>query len=85
MDINPTVAGILVTGVIGVAGFVIGNNRNESKARGRIYGRIDEKEEQYNKTFQRKDVCDVIHKTTTDTLNEIKQDVKKLLTKNGLK
>ncbi len=87
MTVEPNLvvfAGVLVTGVIGVAGFVMGNNRNESKARGGIYRRMDENKKDYNDTFQRKDICEVTHKVIADSLTEIKCDVKKLLKKNGV-
>ena len=32
-----------------------------------------------------KDVCKILHKQLHDDVGEIKQDVKKLLTKNGLR
>lgn len=83
--------GIIITmtsicaGVIGVAGFVIGNNRNESKARGRIYGRMDENKKEATDTFVRQDICSVVHKSLDGKIDGLCVDVKKLLQKNGLK
>lgn len=80
--------------LVAVVSFVIGNNRNESKARSRIYERLDETKEEINKTFSRQDVCGIVHKQVdnrlekierqTECISKIKAGVDMLLKKNGL-
>ena len=70
---------------IGVIGFVVGNNRQESKARSRIYERMDEELTKFEQRHVNKDVCEITHKNLERDVTEIKCDVKKLLQKNGLK
>lgn len=80
--------------LIAVISFVIGNNRNESKARSRIYERLDETKDEINNTFTRQDVCNVVHKQVdnqleriekaTECIPKIKVGIDMLLKKNGL-
>ena len=74
----------LSTFMLGLIGFVLGNQRVESRARKRVYERMDEVKDEIGETYTRKDVCAERHKTIEADLSEIKRDVKTLLTKNGL-
>ena len=71
-------------GLLAILVFVLGNARLEANKRGRIYERLDEVKEDNETKYVRRDLCDVVHKQVNDTLQEIKSDVKKLLTKNGI-
>ena len=70
--------------LIAVCSFVLGNNRQETRARSRVYQRLDEEMNKVDGTFVRKDICDVKYETVIKTLDEMKCDVKKLLKKNGV-
>ena len=86
--LNPSVV-ITITsicaGVVGVSGFVLGNNQNNIRERSRVYKHMDEREEDYKDTFQRKDVCSVMHKALTEKMDRVDRNVDKLLQKNGIK
>ena len=46
---------------------------------------MDEIKKQTDEKFQTKEICNIHIDTVTQTLNEIKNDVKTLLRKNGFK
>jgi len=79
---------IVLTSIVGTllatVSFVLGNIRTEAKKRGRIYERIDEHKEHCTNTFVTKEVCNILHQEIKEDMKEIKTDVKKLLTKNGI-
>jgi len=74
--------GIVVVG-FGVSLWKMGNGIKsdvDDKVR-RNYQRLDELKD----THVSKEVCGIVSKHITDTLDEVKSDVKKLLGKNGIK
>ena len=71
--------------VIAGVSFIVGAGNSESRKRGRVFARLDEHKEYSNITFVRKDVCAIINKQVSTDLMEIKKDIKKLLSKNGIK
>ncbi len=72
-------------GVIGLIGFVLSNNRNENKARSRVYKRVDEEIGKVRDDCVLKDVCDIQHKYTNDKLDGIDKKMDRLLEQNGIK
>ena len=86
-----TVAG----GVVAVIAATWKFSRDISDGNGRIHARIDkaeeiarretdEAEESTRENYRGKEVCDERHQTLTASVNEIKNDVKSLLKKNGI-
>lgn len=77
--------GSLVATIIGL---VLKFTNDEATKRRRIYERVDEVkkavDEKLDIKFVNKDICNLTHKQTNDTLQEIKADVKLLLRHNGL-
>lgn len=73
------------TAVIGIVGFVLGNARFEHNKRTRIYERLDENKQEAANTYVRQDICSVKSEGLRNDVSEIKQDVKKLLAKNGIR
>ena len=65
--------------------FVFKTNKDNRDTVSRVYKRLDEVKEVTDTVYTRKDVCVIRHEQITVDLKEIKGDVKKLLTKNGLK
>ena len=70
---------------LGFLGFVYKTTQDEVSKRSRIYTRLDEIKKQTDEKFQTKEICNIHIDTVTQTLNEIKNDVKTLLRKNGFK
>ncbi len=72
------------TSIVGMVGFVIGNTKAEATKRGQIYKRIDEEKTETEKTYVRQDLFKLTNEYISKDLKEIKDDVKKLLHKNGI-
>jgi len=71
IDIVYVIGGASALGVLGIAGFVLNNNHQESTNRKRVYERLDDLKLKAEQTFTRKDVCDVVHKGVNDNLMRI--------------
>jgi len=74
-------AAAVCTAVVGIAGFVIGNSRAETRARGRVYERLDEVRDDAESTYVRKDICE----EKTKRMESIERKLDRLLQKNGIK
>ena len=61
------------------------NNVDSTQRTGRVYQRLDEVKDANDIRYTSKEVCKVVHEQLKADIIEIKQDVKKLLTKNGIK
>ena len=72
-------------GLIALGGLVIAFAKYEDYKHNRIFERVDEIKNTSDKKFVLKDVCSVVHEQLKADIIEIKHDVKKLLTKNGIK
>jgi len=88
--LNPEWA--MATGVIVIAGFSIGTyvrvgkvEKDSEGKRSRIYERLDEVKEINKAEFVSQPVCDVKYQGVIKLLDEIKADVKKILTNGGSK
>ena len=88
--LNPEWA--MATGVIVIAGFSIGTyvrvgkvEKDSEGKRSRIYERLDEVKEINKAEFVSQPVCDVKYQGVIKLLDEIKSDVKKILTNGGSK
>jgi len=77
---------ISALGVTGVAlvGMVFHNNRVNDQKVSRVYNRMDEVKETFDKKYQSKEVCEVMQKAMRSDIQEIKSDIKLLLHKNGI-
>ena len=77
----------LAFGVMGIKinGTVIGLKKDVDEKVRRNYKRLDEVKLYTEQTYTRKDICSERHEQIQKDLTEIKSDVKKLLTKNGIK
>jgi len=82
--------------MMALVGFVFNATQSNNKKVSRVYERIDRIRADtdakvialfgtVDKKYVSKEMCDVLHKQTADDVAEIKADVKKLLTKNGVK
>ncbi len=65
--------------------------RHTDDKRRRIYERLDEVKKDHEEKYVSKEVCGIVHKQTLqniellrDDIDEVKMDVKKILTKNGI-
>lgn len=84
--ITPDVIGFATLGgsIIAMVAFVLNNQRAEGQKRSRIYERFDEERDEVERVYVRKDVHNAKYDAIEKDVTEIKGDVKKLLTKNGL-
>ena len=70
---------------LGILALVWKMNATNEKKTGNIFKRFDQHKEHVDKTYVRKDMCQVLNERLFDTIEEVKQDVKTLLRKNGFK
>ena len=57
----------------------------DEEKRARIYERLDEVKNQFDDKYVKREVCDVLSKSIANDLKELKDDIKKLLYRNGIK
>jgi hypothetical protein len=79
-----TVGGILMT-IIGICGFVLGNNNSTNNTKSRFFQRLDEVKKDIEDKFVQKNVCEMQHKYTNEKLESIEKKVDKLLERNGIR
>jgi hypothetical protein len=72
-------------GLLAIIGLILANNRENDKKITRSYERLDEVKAYQEQTYTRKDVCAVRHEQLMNTLNEMRGDIKKILTNNRCK
>ena len=82
---NLTIGISLGTFILGIIVFIWRVCVVHDKKIGRVYKRLDEVKEYHGKTFISKESCGLIRTPMQDDLKEIKQDLKKLLYKEGIK
>ena len=81
---------IVGSGLLGLMGLILANNKNYDNKISRTWSRLDEIKEKNDKDYTKKEVCNVIHEQITKDfteikldLKEIKQDIKSVMRKNG--
>lgn len=86
MNINADMIGFGTMGatLVAIVGFVLNNSRHEATQRRGIYNRMDEERDDTEKTYVRKDIHDLRYSTLEAMVKETRDDVKKLLQKNGI-
>lgn len=70
---------------IGILAFVWRVNTHGEKRISNIFKRFDQHKDHTDKTYVRKDMCNVLNERICDDISEVKSDVKLLLKKNGFK
>ena len=77
--------GTLSATMIALVGFTLTQSRHHENGRKSIYNRMDQERKANSETYVRQDIHKTQYDNIKDDVKEIKGDVKKLLTKNGIK